>query len=597
LPKRIVKVVNDILSFAWFENKISTELLQFYTEREGISMKITAKRFLSVLLILAWIIPLFGGAGMLSAKAKKPKLPKKVSLIVSKSKTIKINNFPKSKIKKTTWKVSDKKKAKILSKSKNKVKIKGLQQGNVKLTAKVKTKGRNYNLKASLKITDQTDPKTTSSPSINITTNTPVTSNEPNVSLTPSTDPSSEPPVSEEPAGRTLKGSISPIFKYTGAAITARRLGDPEILELVKREYDSITMENEMKPNAILSGSGNWWEGEPVTGNTSPTLPEGYIENIDYDYKDSEYMLLNFTTIDQVIEQAYDAGLKMRFHVLVWHKQTPSWFFREGYSSETDYVDKDTMNGRLEYYIRNIIHHIYNNTEHGKDVMYAWDVVNEYTHNIDGGRKSDWDEIYYPDYVYSENRHSGIWDASYVIDSFAIAKDQLTRLEQAGKIESAEDIKLFYNDYNEYYETDNIIRLIRNINRFEDLCDGVGMQMHLDVGQPTPGETGQIATTLDKFKNENLEMQITELDVTYNFNTTTNAYEDKRQTEEQQRKYYETLFKTYLLKIEEGANITGLTFWGLYDDGASWRREGKPLLFQDVNTKKPVYDTVLDLFE
>lgn len=31
-----------------------------------------------------------------------------------------------------------------------------------------------------------------------------------------------------------------------------------------------------------------------------------------------------------------------------------------------------------------------------------WDMANEYTHNNDGGEKSYWDEVYYPDYEYSK---------------------------------------------------------------------------------------------------------------------------------------------------------------------------------------------------
>ena len=104
----------------------------------------------------------------------------------------------------------------------------------------------------------------------------------------------------------------------------------------------------------------------------------------------------------------------MRFHVFVWHKQTPQWFFKENFSKNGAYVSKEVMDGRLEYLVRNVMTHIYSykNSDGvyvGREVIDNWDMANEYTHNNDGGEKSYWDEVYYPDYEYSEKKHSGIY--------------------------------------------------------------------------------------------------------------------------------------------------------------------------------------------
>ncbi len=45
----------------------------------------------------------------------------------------------------------------------------------------------------------------------------------------------------------------------------------------------------------------------------------------------------------------------MRGHVLVWHNQTPEWFFREGYRDDGEYVDRETMLARMESYIRQVL--------------------------------------------------------------------------------------------------------------------------------------------------------------------------------------------------------------------------------------------------
>ena len=56
--------------------------------------------------------------------------------------------------------------------------------------------------------------------------------------------------------------------------------------------------------------------------------------------------------------------------------------------------------------------------------------------------------------------------------------------------------------------------MINYINEEKKICDGVGMQSHLDVDYPTPGMNGKIASTIDAFAAQGYEIQITELDVT-----------------------------------------------------------------------------------
>jgi endo-1,4-beta-xylanase len=346
-------------------------------------------------------------------------------------------------------------------------------------------------------------------------------------------------------------------------------------MNFVKSQYNSITLENEMKPDGILG-----W-----AANTQNNLPSGYINNKMYPYQ-GQYIILNFDTVDEAIELAYEAGLKMRFHVLLWHAQTPTWFFKDNFKNDGNYVDEDTMNGRMEYYIRNVMHHVYN-TPHGKDVMYAWDVVNEYTHSYNGEKKSDWDEVYYPEDVYvKEERkdYSGRNNPCYVLDAFKIADDQLADLEKQGKIPSADAIELFYNDFNEYMDdtTTAIIALIDNINKNGKLCDGVGMQMHLGINFPN---ADMIGTALDRFHAKGYAIQMTEIDVT--------SYPDDNRTEEEHTQYWSDLFEMIVAKKSSGININCITFWGLADN-ASWRSAGTPLLFSDINRPKESFYAVLE---
>lgn len=123
--------------------------------------------------------------------------------------------------------------------------------------------------------------------------------------------------------------------------------------------------------------------------------------------------------------------------------------------------------------------------------------------------------------------------------------------------------------------------MINYINEEKKICDGVGMQSHLDVDYPTPGMNGKIASTIDAFAAQGYEIQITELDVT--------DYDNSGK----QLQYYKDLFNMLVTKKKNGVNITGVTFWGLCDSN-SWRRSGKPLLFSAVFSPKPVFYEVIE---
>lgn len=328
--------------------------------------------------------------------------------------------------------------------------------------------------------------------------------------------------------------------------------------------FNSVTMENETKPQALLSKVAN-----TNSLMTSNTLPEGFV--LPDSYKDSTYPVLDFTTIDQVINTAYEYGLSIRFHVLVWHAQTPAGFFKKNYDEKSSYVTKEYMDGRLEYYIRNVIKHIYE-TPHGKDVVYCWDVANEYFHNYDNGNKSMWNSVYYPEETSEKNRTN---QPEYIKTAFKVAHDELETLGLAGKI------KLFYNDYNTYEVYQDIITMVNYINEDGKICDGVGMQSHLDVDYPKPGMTGSIAAAIDAFTAQGYEIQITELDVT-DYNNIG-----------RQDSYYTELMSMLVAKKKAGANITSLTFWGLSDKN-SWRGDGKPLLFKAIFVPKNTFYNVID---
>ena len=102
----------------------------------------------------------------------------------------------------------------------------------------------------------------------------------------------------------SLKESYQFCFKM-GAAIPRQVLKDEPVLRHIAQEYDSITCENDMKPENLLDAEAN--RKEPERYDRSPAV--------------------TFEKIDPYMEYAKKNGIGMRGHTLVWHNQTPRWFF------------------------------------------------------------------------------------------------------------------------------------------------------------------------------------------------------------------------------------------------------------------------------
>lgn len=350
------------------------------------------------------------------------------------------------------------------------------------------------------------------------------------------------------PSNANLLNTYKNVFGKVGTTSSASAFFDNNTRQLITKEYNSYTAENEMKPDAIL---GRYAQTISVSQAKSMGyyIPDGYSE--------STVPKLNFSTVDSLLKTCYENGLSMRGHTLVWHSQTPDWFFRYGYNANSSYVDQNTMNKRVEFFIKTYMGHVCSSQY--SSVVYAWDVINEFLHASNSG----WQKIYGNPSPY----------ADFIKQAFRYAYDTLSYFKQTDKV------KLFYNDYNTYMEVDDVIKLINNINSSGKICAGVGMQSHLTTSFPS---VAYYKNALSKFRQAGFEIQVTELDVGCS-------------SEYTQAQYYYDLMKAILEEKKAGANITALVFWGLCDN-TSWRKNEKPLLYSNYNVKKPAYDKVLQAY-
>ena len=330
--------------------------------------------------------------------AKKPVLSKRsIRLEAGKKTTLKVKTAKKARV---TWKSSKKSVVSIGKKTKKSAQIIAKKKGTAKISCKVRQQKKKFTLVCKVKVTKaKVNPVKTTAPTV-IPSTVPAASGTPAVSAKPSATPSATPEVTLPPLkSDSILENYEDVFGYLGTCVnygsnpSTSQLQDEKTLAFVKKHFNSITMENEMKPDAFLGYS-------PTLISTSEAKSRGYI--IPDGYAESTVPELNFSNIDEVLKIASQNGLSVRFHTMVWHQQTPSWFFKYEYNSYYNYCNAGTMDKRLEYYVKNIVAHI--SSSQYKDVVYAYDVVNEYFHNSDSGSKSNWTQVYgeegkYPSYV------------------------------------------------------------------------------------------------------------------------------------------------------------------------------------------------------
>lgn len=333
-----------------------------------------------------------------------------------------------------------------------------------------------------------------------------------------------------------LKDAYQPFFKI-GAAISEGALADSFALQNVTEEYNSITCENDMKPENLLDEEENC--SDPAKYNTNPAV--------------------RFEKAAKYLAFAKEHGIGMRGHTLVWHHQTPEWFFMRDYSTRKDaeLADRDTMLARMESYIRSVLEYV---QTIWPGVIYAWDVVNEAIDN--------------------EEMRDSLWTKTigedFVLHAFRFARKY-----------ADEGVALFYNDYDTFLpgKRNAICKKILQPLLQEKLVDGMGMQTHLTM------ETAleDYGDSLCCFGALPLQIQITEMDI---HNADPSEYSMKMLA-----KRYGELFTLFLkVKRDNKANITGVTFWGLSDE-MSWLsgfrgEKSYPLLFDGQLNPKEAYRMV-----
>ena len=325
---------------------------------------------------------------------------------------------------------------------------------------------------------------------------------------------------------------------------------DAAARELVLRHFGSITVENAMKAGPINPEPGRW----------------------------------NFGPADAFVEFGEKHRLFIVGHTLVWHNQTPDWFFQD----ETGKTN--TPQGQLERMRR----HIEAVAGRYKGRVHAWDVVNEVVDNDGSYRPTTW------------------------VNAVG-SGDELVKAAFRFASEYAPGTELYYNDFNAWRpaKRDGIVRMVKMLKAEGIRIDGIGMQGHWGLNYP---KTEYIEAAVDAYAALGVKVMITELDVDVlpltregqiigtvmshpqfqleEFETYLDPYPDglPADVERQVAERWAELFRILYGRRDK---IDRVTLWGVHD-GMSWKnnypvpgRTNYALLFGRDLRPKPAFDAVV----
>lgn len=344
-----------------------------------------------------------------------------------------------------------------------------------------------------------------------------------------------------------LKDIYANYFRV-GSVLNSGTVNNSTIRAMMLKEFNSITHENELKPDATLVQSGSSNTDIKVSLNRAASI-------------------LNFCA---------ENNIAVRGHTLVWHNQTPEWFFKDNLQNGGGWASQSVMDQRMESYIKNMFATL--KTQYPSLNLYAYDVVNEAvsddsnrTRNYGGARepgygngKSPWVQIY--------------GDNKFIEKAFTYARKY-----------APSNCQLFYNDYNEYWDhkRDCMITMCTSLYN-KGLLDGVGMQSHINADMSGFTGIATYTTALEKYINIGCDVHITELDI---------STENGKFSSEQHADKYKAVFQAAVNvnKSSSKGKVTAICVWGPNDSNTWIGSENSPLLFDGNNQKKPAYYSVASI--
>jgi endo-1,4-beta-xylanase len=331
-------------------------------------------------------------------------------------------------------------------------------------------------------------------------------------------------------------------------ALQERASDDAALTEtaLATRHFSALTAENSMKPEALQPAEGRF----------------------------------TFDEADRLVEIAERCEAVPVGHTLVWHAQTPAWFFT---GPDGGPAGRELALARMRTHIATVVGRY-------KGRIRQWDVVNEALSDAPGEwlRPSPWRDAIGDDFIAEAFR------AAHAADPAAL---------------------LIYNDYNIELpdKRDKALRLLRSLLDQDVPIHAVGIQAHW---RRETFDLAKAETAITQFAALGLTIMITEMDIGVlpadregaDIAASKSMTSQQRSVmdpypaglpEEVARQQAEQYRQAFALFLRHRDVIGRVSFWGTYD-GASWLnnfpvrgRTDYPLLFDRSGRPKPAFHAVL----
>ena len=342
------------------------------------------------------------------------------------------------------------------------------------------------------------------------------------------------------------------------------------------KQFNVLVAENDMKPAEVMP-----WN-KPSTFPASPLTASQY----------------RWTNADKLVSYAKANNTAIRGHVLIWHSQTPDWWYMD---ASNNLIGKTELYARMENHIKIMFE------KYKGDILW-WDVVNEVVAEGGGPRAprpagdTDTSKSYYTQ-IMEDAGLTGFNRYEFVLRAFQYAR-------QYADANSGTNVKLYLTDYNTEYsgaKQTEFLGLLDYLIQNDAPIDGVGFQSHIQYDWPSVND---ISTAIDavtaktKSNGVKLTAQVCELDMTlFRWNgestkaTLTTAEYDERIA--LQTAKYRALFEMFQQKYSQN-KLDAVLVWGLAD-GHSWlndrvnhTRVDHPLLFDRQYQPKPAYNRLVE---
>lgn len=284
------------------------------------------------------------------------------------------------------------------------------------------------------------------------------------------------------------------------------------------------------------------------------------------------YGQFNWENADKIANFCRSNGIKLRGHCLMWHAQIGEWMYKD---EKGDLVSKEKL-------FQNMKHHITAIVERYKDVIYAWDVVNEAISDggWQGGRRGMGEHP-------SPYRNSPLYQ---------IAGDEFIKKAFIYAREADPNVLLFCNDYNaaDPGKRDRIYNMVKSMKEEGVPIDGIGMQGHYNVYGPSMED---VDAALTKYSTIVKHIHITELDIRANqemggqLNFSRDGGNISQVVKTLQEDQYAHLFK--VLRKHKDV-VDNVTFWNLSDRDSWLGARNYPLPYDENYKAKRVYSIIKD---